>query len=55
MELEVSFAVLEFKSSSQMRDIFKDYEDWRDLIEATGRGCRLPIRELLEEQSASAD
>ena len=52
---EVMFADLEFKSSSRMRDIFKDHEDWRDLIEATGGSCRLRIRELLEEQRARAD
>jgi hypothetical protein len=52
---EVMFADLEFKSSSRMRDIFKDHEDWRDLIEATGGACRLRIRELLQEQRARAD
>lgn len=52
---EVMFADLEFKSSSRMRDIFKDHEDWRDLIEATGGSCRLRIRELLEEQRARVD
>ncbi|WP_397543440.1 hypothetical protein [Roseovarius salis] len=51
---EVMFADLEFKSSSRMRDIFKDHDDWRDLIEATGGSCRLRIRELLEEQGARA-
>lgn len=52
---EVMFADLEFTSSSRMRDIFKDHEDWRDLIEATGGSCRLRIRELLEEQHGRHD
>jgi len=52
---EVMFADLEFNSSSRMRDIFKDDEDWRDLIDATGGSCRLRIRELLGENTASAD
>ncbi|WP_114966494.1 hypothetical protein [Alkalilacustris brevis] len=52
---EVMFADLGFLTSSRIRDIFKGHEDWRDLIEAGGGSCRLRIRELLEEQSASAD
>jgi hypothetical protein len=52
---EVMFADLEFKSSSRMRDIFKDHEDWRDLIEVAGGSCRLRIRELLEQQRARGD
>lgn len=52
---EVMFADLEFKASSRLRDIFKDHEDWTDLIEARGGSCRLRTKELLEEQRSSAD
>ncbi|MBM1222869.1 hypothetical protein JQU17_21915 [Ponticoccus sp. SC2-23] len=52
---EVMFADLEFNSSSRMRDIFKDHEDWRDLIDASGGSSRLRIRELLDANTANAD